>query len=255
MPYLSKTSSLPHSSCLLHSPCCIHHNKDSQGSRMTSMLIFCSFLCKMMALLISRSFLSHIDGRASTALRFLHLHIPMNATSANVSAETARTTATKTQFPATTTAITKAPQIKFNKNKPTQTQHQTMSSSILHPDPVKMMANNTILTSLLLPHKYEHPAIIKRVLLPLCQGDSAMMTATHASLLLPSIKNVSAIMMATHANLLLPYVCNNPAIVMAAHANSKLQLVVNFTPILHSEGAQTPLSMLNIGCSYSKTDN
>jgi hypothetical protein len=73
-------------------------------------------------------------------------------------------TVTMTKVPAVTTAITKVPQIQFNKNKLTRTQQKKSTTSILHP--VKMMANN----------------------------------ATSPSLLLFDVKDVSATMAATHAN-------------------------------------------------------
>jgi hypothetical protein len=137
----------------------------------------------------------------------LHTH----ATFAYVAATAATMTATMTQFLATTTAITKVPQIQFNNNKPTQIQQKTLS--ILHP--VTMMANNATSRSLFL----------------LCVKDNSKIKAL--SLLLFDIKGVPAIMTATHANPMLQLI-----IVSIWWVPKK------FIVALHSKGAQSAPSIL-----------
>jgi hypothetical protein len=129
----------------------------------------------MMALCISSSFLSQNDD---SALTILQTCIPTTTTSTGLqayndhhsslidvtahqafSATTVKTIATMTQVPATTTAITKTTLLKLDK-------------FFLHP--AKMMANNAITKSLLLPRDYECTIIMTNLLLPLRQDNSAI---------------------------------------------------------------------------------
>jgi hypothetical protein len=132
------------------------------------------------------------------------------------SATTATMTATMTKVPAITTAITKAPQIQFNKNKLSQTQQKTSTTSILHP--FKMTANNATSPSLFL----------------LCVKDNSEILAP--SLLLFDIKEVSAIMAVAHANSMLQLIV--ASIQWVPSAQNTVPIPKKFIVALRSEGAQ-----------------
>jgi hypothetical protein len=116
------------------------------------------------------------------------------------SATTATMTATMTQVLAKTTAITKVIQNKLVEcflhpaNSSANNATNKSESPLLH-----ALFGSAILTA-----RIHTPSL----LLPLCQDNSAIMTATHAQ------------------NLLLLCIQDNAAITMATHTNSKLQLIV-----------------------------
>ncbi len=97
---------------------------------------------------------------------------------------------TMTKVPAITTAITKAPQIQFNKNKLTQTQQKTSITSILHA--VKMTANKSTSPSLFLLGINDNSEIMAPSLLLLCIKDNLEIMAP--SLCLLCVKDNSEIM-------------------------------------------------------------
>jgi hypothetical protein len=132
------------------------------------------------------------DGRAITALSFLHLHIPFRM-------------ATHTNHSSVLNPVTHATSLFLLRDKD--------NSEITAP-------------SLLLPFDQDNSAIMTAthasLLLPFNQDKSAIMTATHAQNLLLYAQIGSAITTVTHAqNLLLFFVQNNPA-------NAKLHLIVAF---------------------------
>jgi hypothetical protein len=129
------------------------------------------------------------------------------------SAMTATMTATMTKVSALTTAITKVPQIQFNKNKPTQTQQKTSTTRILHP--VKMTANNATSPSLFL----------------LCVRDNSEIMAP--SLRVFDIKDVSTIMAATHPNSTLQLIV--ASILWVPSAQNTIPIPKKFIVALHSE--------------------
>jgi hypothetical protein len=142
------------------------------------------------------------DGPASTIeqlsvsndgpAHFKQHSVPMTAPQA-FSATTATTTVIKTPVPTTMTATTKAILLKLD-------------NCLLHP--AKSAANHATPRNLLLFFVRNNPAIM----IP--------------SLLLPHDFEHSAIMMATHANLLLLPVRDGPASTVATLANFSLQLIV-----------------------------
>jgi hypothetical protein len=100
-----------------------------------------------------------------------------------------------------------------------------LTSSYLHPAGGMVAHTDATLTSLLLFHVNNSPAIMTKIhnpslLLFFYPISSANTTALNAPRLpLLYIHDNPAIMMATHTNLMLLYVCNDPAIITATHAS------------------------------------
>jgi hypothetical protein len=137
-------------------------------------------------------------------------------------ATTSTMTVTMTKVPAIATAITKAPQIQFNKNKLTQTQQKTSTISILHP--VKMTFNNATSPSLFLLRVEDNSEIMA------------------PSLLFFDVKEVSAIMAATHANSMLQLIV--ASIQWVPSAQNTIPIPKKFIVALCSEGAKPASTLL-----------